>query len=113
MVHFFKKGWLGGVIFLIYFLLFFYLMPLHTVCNYHSTTDYCVGFTTNNTLPAFLPTWLLPVDLAFFYPVSWLVNFLNQHFTPIDPNDTALIILLSAAIFYLVGNIVGNILRKK
>jgi hypothetical protein len=113
MIGFFKRGWIGGVIFLIYFLLYFYIVPLDVTCNYHSTSNYCVGFIEKNTLPEFLPTWLLPIDLGFFYPVHWTLNYLNTHLTPIDPNDTALIVLLGSAIFYLVGNIVGNLFSKK
>ncbi len=112
MISFFKNNWLGGLIAVMYFLLFFFIVPLDVMCNYHSTSDYCVGFISKSTIPSFLPQSLLPIDLAFFAPVFWLLNFLNGTFTPIDPNDTALIILLSSALFYIAGNIVWGILKK-
>lgn len=115
MINFFKNNWLGGLILVIYFLLFFYITPLNVKCTYNSTSvsGYCVDFGENSTLPPFLPHFLLPIDLAFFFPVLWLLNFLNTHLTPIDPNDTALIILLSSAIFYLIGNIIWSIFRRR
>ena len=109
---FFKNGWVGGLIAVIYFLLFFFIVPLEVTCSYHSTTSYCAALTEKSTLPSFLPANLLPIDLGFFSPVFMTLNFLTAHFTPIDPNDTALIILLSAALFYLAGNIIWFILRK-
>ncbi|MBU6371068.1 MAG: hypothetical protein KGH93_00400 [Patescibacteria group bacterium] len=112
MVSFFKEGFPGGMIALFYFLLFFFIVPLDVACTYHSTSSYCAAFTEKNTLPPFLPAWLLPVDLGFFSPVFATLTFLTLHFTPIDPNDTALIILLAAAIFYLAGTFVWFVLRK-
>ncbi len=112
MISFLKNNWIGGLIAVIYFLLFFFILPLDVACNYHSTSDYCVGFISKSTIPPFLPQSLLAIDLAFFAPVFWLLNYLNTHLTPIDPNDTALIILLSSVLFYIAGNIVWGILKK-
>ena len=113
-MNFFKNNWLGGLIAVIYFLLFFFIVPLAVQCTYHSTSDseYCVGFVAKDTIPAFFPQSLLPIDLGFFAPVFWSMNFLTMHLTPIDPNDTALIILLLGALFYLAGNIIWKIVRK-
>ncbi len=112
MIDFFRKGWLYGIVFLVYFLLYFFIVPLDIKCTYHTTSNYCVGFTTKDTLPDFLPKILLPVDIGFFYPVTSLLGFLNQHLTPVDPNDTALIILLSSFIFYMFGNTLGYFIKK-